>query len=192
MSPSWIWISIARLGHPLLEQGCSGHAQVYYDKSLWSFPPPWRCHSADQIARDHRPVESWTKEKLNFRQTFSPHLMAWKMVPEVCQLISVLEIHGSRISKAEAVYRCCSWECSDNAFCISQRRNALFLWTTLIFVCLFVFDSYIRHNFMLHDCKTKVFQPLFTKDVLGWIWETSDGTRENTRWLGKAEISSHS
>lgn len=32
------------------------------------------------------------------------------------------------------------WEYSDNAFCISQRRNVLFSQATLISVCLFVFS----------------------------------------------------
>lgn len=41
------------------------------------------------------------KEKLNFLQTFIPHLMAWEVMPE---LFSVLEIQSSRISKVEAVY----------------------------------------------------------------------------------------
>lgn len=140
MSPSWIWISTARLGHPLLGRGCSGQGRAYYGKSLWSFPPRWHCPSAAEIAGDHRLVESWMKEKLNFLQTFSPRLMARKTMPEVCQLTGAFKIHGSRISKVEAVYRCWFWECSDNAFCISQRRNALFLWTTPIFVCLFVFN----------------------------------------------------
>lgn len=78
-------------------------------------------------------------EKLNFLQTFNPHLMAWKMMLKICQLMVVLEIHGSRISKVEAVYRCWFWECTDNAFCVSQRRNALFLQTISDF-CLFVFN----------------------------------------------------
>lgn len=47
----------------------------------------------------------------------------------------------------------------------------------VLFVCLFL-ASYITHNFVLHGCNTKLFQHLFTKDEIGWIWE---GTREN-RW----------
>lgn len=54
VSPSWIWISIARLGNPLLEQCYSGHRQLYCSKSLRSFPPYWHCHSKEEITSSGR------------------------------------------------------------------------------------------------------------------------------------------
>jgi len=46
-----------------------------------------------------------------------------------------------------------------------------------LFVCLFLI-LYVTCNFTLHHCQTKLFQPLFTEDVLGWICEPSDGRGE--------------
>lgn len=134
VSPSWICISIARLG---LEQGRSILGQVYYNKSQLSFSPHWHCQW------DHMSPSSGRvlfEGEAKFPPNLHPRLMAWKTMRKVCQLISGLEIHSSRISKVEAIYRCWFWECSDNVSCISQRRNALFLQTTPIFVCLFVFN----------------------------------------------------
>lgn len=44
--------------------------------------------------------------------------------------------------------------------------------------CLFVCLLLTSNNFMLHHCKTKLFQPLLTSDLLGWISDSSDDTRK--------------
>lgn len=61
----------------------------------------------------------------NFLQTSSSHLMTWKLLPEVHQLIRDLEIRGRRFSKVEAVCRCWCWECSDKAFLYESEEKCI-------------------------------------------------------------------
>lgn len=101
----------------------------------------------------------------NFLQTSSSHLM--NLLPEVHQFIHDLEIRGSRISKVEAVCRCCCWECSDKAFLYESEEKCIIHPNHSSCCLVGFFTSYITHNFMLHGCKT--FQHLFTEDMIGWI-----------------------
>lgn len=148
-------------------------------------PPHQHLHGRGDIRGNHHPIESWVKEKSNFLQTCSPHLMAWTRISHIFQLIGVSAVQDCRISKAEAVYKCQLWECSGSILtmpfvlvreemCYSHKP----LW--FLFVCLFLI-SYIMYNFTLHYWQAELFQPLFTKDALGLICEPSDGTGEN-RW----------
>lgn len=77
----------------------------------------------------------------HFLQTSSSHLMTWKLLPEVHQLIRDLEIHSRRFSKVEAVCRCWCWECSDKAFLYESEEKCI-IHPNHSNCCLFVWFFY--------------------------------------------------